>query len=148
MTLAGFKFIFFWEWVHRLFGRIIGIVFAVASAMVRGQAGDPQRLWLAARRPVRARRPAGRDRLVHGDVRLEGRTEVSPYRLSAHLLMALFLIAALIWTALDLRGCAMPTARAADRLGRLALAVLFVQLMLGAWVADFARATSPTPGPA
>ena len=34
---------------------------------------------------------------------LEGRTEVSPYRLSAHLLFALFLFAALIWTALDLR---------------------------------------------
>ena len=34
---------------------------------------------------------------------LEGRTEVSPYRLSAHLLFALFLMGALIWTALDLR---------------------------------------------
>ena len=34
---------------------------------------------------------------------LEGRTEVSPYRLSAHLLLALFLMRALIWTALDLR---------------------------------------------
>ena len=34
---------------------------------------------------------------------LEGRTEVSPYRLSAHLLFALFLFSALIWTALDLR---------------------------------------------
>ncbi|WP_205468174.1 COX15/CtaA family protein, partial [Raoultella ornithinolytica] len=27
MTLSGFKFIFFWEWVHRLLGRIIGLVF-------------------------------------------------------------------------------------------------------------------------
>src|SRR5437763_3521355 len=27
MTLAGFKFIFFWEWAHRLLGRIIGLVF-------------------------------------------------------------------------------------------------------------------------
>ena len=27
MTLAGFKFIFFWEWVHRLLGRILGLVF-------------------------------------------------------------------------------------------------------------------------
>jgi cytochrome c oxidase assembly protein subunit 15 len=29
MTLAGFKFIFFWEWVHRLLGRIIGLIFFV-----------------------------------------------------------------------------------------------------------------------
>src|SRR5437868_7207108 len=27
MTLAGFKFIFFWEWLHRLLGRIIGLIF-------------------------------------------------------------------------------------------------------------------------
>ena len=27
MTLSGFKFIFFWEWVHRLLGRILGLVF-------------------------------------------------------------------------------------------------------------------------
>src|SRR5947209_5406770 len=29
MTLAGFKFIFFWEWVHRLLGRLLGLVFFV-----------------------------------------------------------------------------------------------------------------------
>ena len=29
MTLSGFKFIFFWEWVHRLLGRFIGLVFFV-----------------------------------------------------------------------------------------------------------------------
>ena len=56
MTLAGFKFIFFWEWVHRLLGRVIGLVFFVPLAVVRGEAGDPQRLWLAAGGAVRARR--------------------------------------------------------------------------------------------
>src|SRR4029453_1269386 len=29
MDLAGFKFIFFWEWVHRLLGRLIGLAFAL-----------------------------------------------------------------------------------------------------------------------
>jgi cytochrome c oxidase assembly protein subunit 15 len=67
---------------------------------------------------------------------LEGRTEVSPYRLSAHLLMALFLMAALIWTALDLRGRDSRPARLTGW-GVIALAVLTVQLMLGAWVAGF-----------
>src|SRR3954451_25410749 len=32
MTLSGFKFIFFWEWVHRLMGRILGLVFLVGVA--------------------------------------------------------------------------------------------------------------------
>src|SRR5438477_650027 len=29
MALSGFKFIFFWEWVHRFLGRILGLVFFV-----------------------------------------------------------------------------------------------------------------------
>src|SRR5205085_2691673 len=32
MTLSGFKFIFFWEWVHRLLGRVIGLVFFAGVA--------------------------------------------------------------------------------------------------------------------
>ena len=48
---------------------------------------------------------------------LEGRTEVSPYRLSAHLLLALFLMGALIWTALDLRDAECAPGPP-DRLGR------------------------------
>jgi cytochrome c oxidase assembly protein subunit 15 len=67
---------------------------------------------------------------------LEGRTEVSPYRLSAHLLFALFLFAALIWTALDLRRLDLRPARLTGW-GALALGTLFIQLMLGAWVAGF-----------
>src|SRR5690348_8111767 len=114
MTLPGFQFIFFWEWVHRLLGRIIGLVFFVGAG------------WFALKREI----PRGYGwRLValfvlgglQGAVGwfmvmsgLEGRTEVSPYRLSAHLLFALFLMGALIWTALDLRALARdPAARPA-----------------------------------
>jgi cytochrome c oxidase assembly protein subunit 15 len=141
MTLAGFKFIFFWEWVHRLLGRILGTVFFVGAA------------WFAARREI----PRGFTwRLValfvlgglQGAVGwfmvvsgLEGsRTEVSPYRLSAHLLFALFLFSALIWTALDLRRLSQNAEEKPARLtgwGALALFVLFIQLLLGAWVAGF-----------
>jgi heme a synthase len=32
MTLAEFKFIYFWEWVHRLLGRVIGLAFAIPLA--------------------------------------------------------------------------------------------------------------------
>jgi cytochrome c oxidase assembly protein subunit 15 len=140
MTLSGFKFIFLWEWIHRLLGRIIGLVFFVGAA------------WFAFRRAI----PKGFVwRLVtlfllgglQGAVGwfmvmsgLEGRTEVSPYRLSAHLLFALFLFSALIWTALDLRHLDADRDARPARLtgwGALALATLFIQLMLGAWVAGF-----------
>ena len=140
MALSGFKFIFLWEWVHRLLGRIVGLVFFVGVG------------WFAATRAI----PKGYTiRLIalfvlgglQGAVGwfmvmsgLEGRTEVSPYRLSAHLLFALFLFAALIWTALDLRQVAKDPRRPPARLtgwGVLALGTLFIQLMLGAWVAGF-----------
>jgi cytochrome c oxidase assembly protein subunit 15 len=136
MTLSGFKFIFFWEWVHRLLGRILGLVFFVGVG------------WYAVRRAI----PRGYGwRLValfvlgglQGAVGwfmvmsgLESRTEVSPYRLSAHLLFALFLFSALIWTALDLRDREAKPTRL-TRWGALALGTLFIQLMLGAWVAGF-----------
>jgi cytochrome c oxidase assembly protein subunit 15 len=140
MTLSGFKFIFFWEWIHRLIGRIIGLLFFLGVA------------WFAVKRLI----PKGFGwRLValfilgglQGAVGwfmvmsgLEGRTEVSPYRLSAHLLFALFLFAALIWTALDLRALDRESEGRPARLtgwGALALGTLFIQLMLGAWVAGF-----------
>ena len=136
MTLSGFKFIFFWEWVHRLLGRILGLVFFVGVG------------WFALKRAI----PEGFGwRLValfilgglQGAVGwfmvmsgLEGRTEVSPYRLSAHLVFALFLFAALIWTALDLRNRDAQPARLSGW-DALALAVLALQLLLGAWVAGF-----------
>jgi cytochrome c oxidase assembly protein subunit 15 len=139
MTLSGFKFIFFWEWVHRFLGRIIGLVFFVGVG------------WFALKRQV----PKGyawrlAALFVLGGLQgaigwfmvmsgLEGRTEVSPYRLSAHLLMALFLMSALIWTALDLRALAAKNERPARMTGwaAFALLVLAIQLMLGAWVAGF-----------
>ena len=140
MTLSGFKFIFFWEWVHRLLGRIIGLVFLIGTAWFAAKRAIPKGFeWrLAALFVLGGLQGAvGWFMVMSG---LEGRTEVSPYRLSAHLLFALFLFAALIWTALDLRRIdKVPNARPAllRGWGALALGVLFIQLMLGAWVAGF-----------
>ncbi|WP_309602689.1 COX15/CtaA family protein [Sphingomonas sp.] len=138
MSLGQFQFIFFWEWVHRQLGRIIGLAFAIPL------------LWFAVRRFI----PRGYAwRLVAllmlGGAQgalgwfmvqsgLAGRTEVSHLRLSAHLLLALFTFGALIWTALDLRALVRdPDARPARLrpFAALVLAALGLQLMLGAWVA-------------
>ncbi len=138
MGLAEYKFIYFWEWIHRLIGRLIGVAFALPL------------LWFAVKRAI----PQGYGWrlaalfLLGGSQGLLGwymvmsglvdRTDVSHFRLSAHLLLALFIMAALVWTALDLRRLARTGANDHSRLrtGSLAVgAVLFVQLLLGAWVA-------------
>jgi heme a synthase len=132
MTLAQFKFIFFWEWVHRLLGRVIGLAFALPL------------LWFAVRRAI----PAGYGWRLTALFALGGLqgaigwwmvksglwqgVAVSHYRLSVHLLLALTILGGLVWTALDLR------AGVRSRLTRLSvgvIAVLFVQMLFGAWVA-------------
>ena len=138
MTLAQFKHIYWWEFIHRLLGRLIGAVFALPLA------------WFAWKRAI----PKGYGWKLAGLFALGGaqgllgwymvmsglaqRTDVSHLRLSAHLLLALTIMGALIWVALDLRRLA---ATGVDRPSRftlpaaITLAVLFVQVMLGGWVA-------------
>jgi cytochrome c oxidase assembly protein subunit 15 len=140
MTLAGFKFIFFWEWAHRLLGRILGLVFFAGIAWFAIQRAIPRGYgWRLAALFVLggAQGGVGWFMVMSG---LEGRTEVSPYRLSAHLLFALFLMSALLWTALDLRALARdPGARPARMTGwgAIALATIALKHMLAAWVAGF-----------
>jgi heme a synthase len=138
MTLAQFKYIFFWEWFHRLIGRLIGVAFALPL------------LWFAAKRAI----PRGYGWKLVGLFVLGGmqgvlgwymvmsglvdRTDVSHFRLSAHLLLAFAIMSALIWVALDLRLLART---GEDRPARVTgaavatIAVLFIQLLFGAWVA-------------
>jgi heme a synthase len=138
MTLAQFKYIFFWEWLHRLIGRLIGLAFAVPL------------LWFAAKRAI----PQGYGWKLVGLLILGGlqgalgwymvmsglvdRTDVSHFRLSAHLLLAFAIMGALIWVALDLRQLARSNEDRPSRLTGAAIAtfaILFVQLLFGAWVA-------------
>ena len=131
MTMAQFKFIYFWEFIHRLLGRIIGLAFALPFA------------WFALRRAI----PAGYAGRLTGLLALGAlqgavgwwmvqsglsqRTDVSHFRLAAHLCTALFILAGLIWTALDLRRRqSRPT-----KLTSIVFAVLGFQLVFGAFVA-------------
>ena len=138
MTLAEFKFIYFWEWIHRLLGRVIGLAFALPLA------------WFWVKKAI----PAGyKPRLLallalgalQGTIGwwmvssgLSARTDVSHYRLAVHLLTALTILGGLVWTALDLHALAKdPLARPSTMTGYAAtvLSILFIQLLFGAWVA-------------
>lgn len=136
MTLADYKFIFFWEWVHRLLARLIGIAFALPLAwfwLKRGiPAGyKPRLLALLAL--------GGLQGVVGWWMVSSGLTQdvkVSHFRLATHLLLALFTLGGLVWTALDLRALSRGEPRARlSRFTALALVMVVVQLFFGALVA-------------
>jgi heme A synthase len=103
MTLAGFKVIFFWEWFHRLIGRVIGLAFAVPLAWFWFKRAIPQGYHA---RLLGLLALGGLQGFVGWWMVKSGLThdvKVSHLRLATHLSLALLTLALLIWTALDLR---------------------------------------------
>ena len=138
MGLAEYKTIFFWEWLHRLLGRLVGLAFAIPLVWFAWKRAIPSGYgWrLIALLGLGASQGALGWYMVQSG--LADRTDVSHFRLSAHLLTALFILAGLVWTALDLRRLARTGEDRPAHLTGAAVAValiLFVQLLLGAWVA-------------
>jgi heme a synthase len=134
MTLDAFKTIYFWEWLHRLWGRLIGLVYALPF------------FWFLARRQI----PPGYHAklwlgLVLGGLQgavgwymvasgLSQLVYVSHYRLALHLGLALVIYAYLLWLAFTLKPDAM-TQRPYSRHGWLALACVAITIIWGAFVA-------------
>ena len=94
MTLAEFKLIYWWEWTHRLLGRLIGVVFLLPFLWFLWK-GLIEPGWRAlALGDLWSRRAAGRGRLVDGGVRASReRVNVSQYRLAFHLTLACVIFA-------------------------------------------------------
>ena len=137
MSLGQFQSIFWWEWSHRLLGRLVGVVFFVPF------------VWFAVRREI-SRRMAWRLGVLFVLGGLQGligwwmvasglsdRLYVAPERLMTHLGLAFALLGALVWTALDAwAGWArqtLPSPWGARALWLVAL--IYVQVLLGALVA-------------
>jgi cytochrome c oxidase assembly protein subunit 15 len=140
MSLDEFKSIFWWEYLHRLWGRLIGVAFLAPF------------LWFWARGHLRGRWVGrlialfalGGLQGLMGWVMVasgfEGRTDVSQYRLVLHLLLALAIYGALLWSALDafypLRAGAEPKIhQVLRRHGWIMMAVITVEITLGGFVA-------------
>ena len=126
MNLAEFKVIFFWEYVHRVWGRLLGLAFGLPLLF----------FWLAGRIPQGYGLPL-LGLLALGSVQgiigwwmvtsgLVDNPAVSQYRLAIHLSMALLILLLLLWTALNLRfgRSKRPTGRAAATLLLVALTII------------------------
>jgi heme a synthase len=136
MVLDEFKGIFWWEYAHRLLGRLIGVIFLVPF------------LWFLARRKI----PPGYGRPLAGIFVLGGLQgvlgwymvqsglvddpRVSQFRLTAHLGLAFLIFAAMFWTALSLLTGAR--AERGHSLRRFAFAIaglVFLMVLTGGFVA-------------
>ena len=136
MSLAEFKTIFWWEWSHRLLGRLIGVVYLLPFLYF---------LWRGAL-AAELKRPLW---LIFGLGGLQGavgwwmvasglseRIEVSHYRLATHLVLALLIYASIAWTLRRLGEREPVVAPARLKISSFVLVIItFVQLYLGALVA-------------
>ncbi len=140
MSLEEFKSIFWWEYLHRLWGRLIAVAFLLPF------------LWYWARGSLRGRR-AGRLLAIFALGGLQGlmgwimvmsgfaeRTDVSQYRLVAHLMLALLIYGLLLWQALNLLQPAALWPADAERgtlrrHGRIMTALIVLEIAIGGFVA-------------
>lgn len=153
MSLGEFKGIFWWEWAHRLLGRLLGflffvpfVLFAWTGAIRRSE--WPRMLLLFALGALQGF--VGWWMVESG---LETRVSVSQYRLAIHLGVALILLVAILWTALEYlrfpagdnerirHGAAVQTSARESQLygfGNFAIGIavlVYLQMLLGALVA-------------
>ena len=137
MTLGEFKGIFWWEWSHRLLGRLIGFVFLVPFLWFVWRGSIPRSGY---RRMVGLFALGGLQGVVGWWMVMSGlevRVSVSQYRLAIHLGVALILFAAIVWTALQYLHPKPPGTAAAPqvRWAKWFAAGVYVQMLLGALVA-------------
>jgi len=136
MSFDDFKVIYWWEWGHRLLGRLIGLAFAIPFLA----------FWLTGRIDrILAPRLAGL--LALGAAQgvlgwymvksgLVDRVSVSQYRLAAHLTLAVVILAAILWVALGTgRARAKATETGAGRVALALLGLVLVQVAAGGFVA-------------
>ena len=136
MTLVEFKAIFLMEYVHRVWGRLIGLAYALPFVwfIIRGKLRGRQILALTGVLLL------GAGQGVMGWIMVKSglvdTPSVSPYRLAAHLTLAIILYISLLWIVLGrLNPAPTPGADVLGRPARIALICVLITLVSGAFVA-------------
>ncbi len=150
MTLAEFQYIYWWEWGHRLFGRLIGLV-AVAGLVVFSLRKWLNRKWtirLLALIALGALQGVIGWWMVTSGIGETSRVDVAPYRLMAHFGLALLIIAGTAWLWLDLGGGDKRPVCASTRCWAVVLlALIVIQMLSGALVAGLDAGRTYTDWP-
>jgi len=101
MSLAEFQGIFWWEWAHRLLGRLIGAAFALPFAVFLILRSLPRRLIVRCGVLLALGGLQGLIGWWMVSSGLSERVDVAPERLATHLGLALAIFMGLIWTGLE-----------------------------------------------
>ncbi len=145
MALADFKSIYWWEWGHRQFGRVIGLVWALGFVIFAALRMIPRGYAAALAIPglLGGLQALVGMWMVESGVAAESTlVSVAPYRLTLHLGLAFAILAALLWPAWRLLRADWVLLQARRRrpggamtLAGVAVAATFIQVLLGALVA-------------
>tara|TARA_Y100000817_G_scaffold71672_1_gene54828 strand:- start:30 stop:974 length:945 start_codon:yes stop_codon:yes gene_type:complete len=132
MTLEEFKVIFWWEWIHRFLGRVIGISFIVPLIFFSLKVGfkNLTNLYLIFIL-ICFQGLIGWYMVQSG---LTERLDVSHYRLSLHLVIAFVILSLVFWNFLNTKNLHLPEKKINQYLPILFLFLLFCQIILGAFV--------------
>lgn len=137
MGLAGFQAIYWWEWGHRLLGRLVGVVYALPFFYFLWRREIPKRLVWRCWGLLGLGALQGAIGWWMVSSGLADRVSVAPERLTVHLGLAFLLFVLLVWTALD-AGSGQPRQESITRWRRgslILLGAVFLQSLLGALVA-------------
>ena len=132
MTLEEFKVIFWWEWIHRFLGRLIGISFLIPLIYFSYKVGLKKLINLY---------------IIFILICIQGfigwymvssglvdRVDVSHFRLSIHLLIAFFILSLIFWNYLKLKNIIFPNKKLNFLIPFSFLILLFCQISIGAFV--------------
>ncbi len=136
MSLDAFKNIFWWEYAHRMWGRLIGLAFLVPLIIaIRKNLPMRDKRNLAGLLLLVGLQGGMGWLMVHSG--LQQAPDVSPYRLTAHLLLAMVLLTLTWRMMLSYRRLSTPNPRTmhADRLPTIMLGLCFVTIAIGGLVA-------------
>ena len=139
MTLNEFKIIFWWEWVHRQLGRLIGLAVLVPLIFFTFKNG----LWILKKYGiifllVCFQGFIGWYMVSSG---LSDRVDVSHYRLSLHLVTAFIILSVIFWKFLKLTKLLIHDIVINISLIKFFLFLLFLQLIIGAFVSGMDAGT-------
>ena len=132
MTMGEFKVIFWWEWVHRFLGRLIGITFLIPLIYFTYRTSIKKMINLYFIFLLICFQGFIGWYMVSSG--LVDRVDVSHYRLAVHLMIAFIILSLILWNYLDLKNLIFPEKNINFYLSLSLLFIVYLQISIGAFV--------------